>query len=67
MMDIKDNVMDTKMLLEIVNTRIKTETGNPTSSSFLYSIVRAINELEELRIENRNLKMEINKINSDNT
>lgn len=67
MMNIKDNVMDTKMLLEIVNTRIKTEIGNPTSSSFLYSIVRAINELEELRVENRNLKNEINKINSDNT
>ena len=66
MMNIKDNVMDTKMLLEIVNTRIKTEIGNPTSSSFLYSIVRAINELEELRVENRNLKNEINKINSDN-
>ena len=66
-MNIKDNVMDTKMLLEIVNTRIKTEIGNPTSSSFLYSIVRAINELEELRVENRNLKNEINKINSDNT
>lgn len=59
--------MDTKMLLEIVNTRIKTEIGNPTSSSFLYSIVRAINELEELRVENRNLKKEINKINSENT
>ena len=47
-MNIKDNVMDTKMLLEIVNTRIKTEIGNPTSLSFLYSIVRAINELENL-------------------
>lgn len=66
-MNIKDNVMDTKMLLEIVNTRIKTEIGNPTSLSFLYSIVRAINELEELRVENSNLKNEINKINSDNT
>ena len=66
-MNIGDNVMDTKMLLEIVNTRIKTETGNPTSSSFLYSIVRAINELEELRVENRNLKKEINKMKSNNT
>ena len=59
--------MDTKMLLEIVNTRIKTEIGNPTSSSFLYSIVRAINELEELRVEHRNIKKEINKINSEHT
>ena len=51
--------MDTKTLKEIIATRIKAENGNPTSTSFLHTIVQMVNELEELKAENAELKAKL--------
>ena len=52
--------MDINTLKSIIATRIKAESGNPTSTSFLYTIVQMVNELEELRAENAELKSRLN-------
>lgn len=51
--------MDTQTLKGIIATRIQAENGNPTSTSFLYTIVQMVNELEELRAENEELKKKL--------
>lgn len=58
--------MDTETLRNIISTRILASGGNPTSTSFFYSITQIINELEELRAENAKLKKLINMAESDN-
>ena len=39
--------MTTEMLLEIVKTRTKAENGNPTSQSFFYELIKALERLKE--------------------
>ena len=37
--------MDAKTLMHIVETRIKSSDGNPTSNSFLYEVYKALRRL----------------------
>ena len=41
--------MDTRTLINMVNTRIEANDGNPTSRSFFYEIIKALEELEQYR------------------
>lgn len=41
--------MDTRTLIDMVNTRIEANGDNPTSKSFFYEIIKALEELEQYR------------------
>lgn len=45
--------MDTRTLINMVNTRIEANDGNPTGKSFFYEIVKALEELERYRCGDR--------------
>lgn len=41
--------MNVEMLMKIVETRINSNDGNPTSKSFLYEVYAALEELKKLK------------------
>lgn len=54
--------MNTKTLLEIVDNRIKSNDGNPTTHSFLYELHQALERLQEYEKKDfNNLRNNIEK------
>ena len=47
-------MMNTKTLLEIVDNRIKSNDGNPTSHSFLYELHQALERLHKYEEQDSN-------------
>jgi hypothetical protein len=46
--------MDTDLLIEVLQTRIKAAGGNPTSRSLLYELVKALERLRDYESKENN-------------